>query len=165
MASETPVQCSVVVESKPSAMGPPCRQILSAMKERGYSQDDVFAVHLALEEAFLNAIKHGNKMDPHKKVKIDFVLDQEKADIGIADEGEGFNPMGIPDPRVGENLYRPEGRGLLLIRAYMHVVEYNERGNRVRMIRYKNRPMPQERESASASPAASPRPLAPPRSD
>ncbi len=150
MASETPVQCSVVVESKPSAMGHPCRQILLAMEERGYSQDDVFAMHLALEEAFLNAVKHGNKMDLRKKVTIDYVLDREKADIWIADEGEGFNPKGIPDPRVGENLYRPEGRGLLLINAYMHVVEHNERGNRVHLIRYRNRPMPRQSESASA---------------
>jgi serine/threonine-protein kinase RsbW len=128
----------------------PCQQILSAMQERGYSQDDVFAVHLALEEAFLNAVKHGNKMDPHKKVTIEFVLDREKADIWIGDEGEGFDPKDIPDPRVGENLYRPEGRGLLLISAYMHLVEYNERGNRVHMIRYKNAPMPQQRGTASA---------------
>jgi len=150
MASETPVQCSLVVESKPSALGGACQQVLSALEERGYSQDDVFAVHLALEEAFLNAVKHGNKMDPHKKVTIDFVLDREKADIWVADEGEGFDPKGIPDPRVGENLYRPEGRGLLLINAYMHVVEYNERGNRVHLVRYKNTPMLRQNESASA---------------
>lgn len=141
MASEAPVQCSVVVESKPSAMTQPCQRILSAMEQRGFSQEDVFAVHLAVEEAFLNAVKHGNKMNPDKKVTIDYVLDQEKADIWITDEGPGFDPGGVPDPRVGENLYRPEGRGLLLISAYMHLVEYSERGNRVHMIRYKNTPV------------------------
>lgn len=150
MASEAPVQCSVVVESKPSALGQPCRHILQAMEERGFTQDDVFAVHLAVEEAFFNAVKHGNKMDPHKKVTIDYVLDQEKADIWIGDEGTGFDPKGVPDPRVGENLYRPEGRGLLLIGAYMHVVEYNERGNRVHMVRYKNTPVPRRDEPLSA---------------
>ncbi len=150
MASETPVQCSLVVESKPSAMGLPCQRLLSAMEERGFSQDDVFAVHLAVEEAFLNAVKHGNKMDARKKVAIDYVLDQEKAEIWIGDEGPGFDPRAVPDPRVGQNLYRPEGRGLLLISAYMHVVEYNERGNRVHMIRYRNTPVPGRDEATSA---------------
>lgn len=142
MASEAPVQCSIVVESKPSAMTQPCQHILTALADRGFSQDDIFAVHLAVEEAFLNAVKHGNKMDPTKTVAIEYVLDQEKAEIWIADEGPGFNPKDVPDPRVGENLFRPEGRGLLLISAYMHLVEYNEQGNRVHMIRYKNTPIP-----------------------
>ncbi len=142
MASEAPIQCSIVVESKPSAMSDPCRQILAVMREKGFSKDDVFAVHLALEEAFLNAVKHGNKMDPSKTVTIDYAIDPEKVEIRIQDQGSGFNPQTVPDPRVGENLYRPEGRGLLLMSAYMHVFEYNERGNGVHMIRYKDRPIP-----------------------
>ncbi|HPY52032.1 MAG TPA: ATP-binding protein, partial [Sedimentisphaerales bacterium] len=95
-----------------------------------------------LEEAFLNAVKHGNKMDPSKTVTIDYAIDPEKVEIRIQDQGSGFNPQTVPDPRVGENLYRPEGRGLLLMSAYMHVFEYNERGNGVHMIRYKDRPIP-----------------------
>lgn len=141
MAAEAPVRCSLVVESEPSALGRPCRQILAALEERGFSQDDVFAVHLALEEAFLNAVKHGNKMDVTKKVTIEYVVDREKAEIRITDEGEGFDPGSIPDPRVGENLYRPEGRGLLLINSYMHQVEYTCRGTCLRMVRYRGRPI------------------------
>jgi len=142
MAAESPVRCSLVVESEPSALGRPCRQILSALEAKGFGQDDLFAVHLALEEAFLNAVKHGNKMDPAKRVRIDYVVDQEKVEICMTDEGQGFDPGSIPDPRVGENLYRPEGRGLLLIGSYMHTVEYNRQGNSVRMVRYKDRPIP-----------------------
>ncbi len=149
MAAETPVRSAIAVESKPSALGQPRQQILSALEARGFSQDDVFAVHLALEEAFLNAVKHGNKMDLAKKVKIEWLVDQEKAELCITDEGEGFDPREIPDPRVGENLYRPEGRGLLLIRSYMHSVEYNERGNGLRMIRYKGRSLPGQNDAAT----------------
>jgi len=141
MASEAPIRSSVVLESKPSCLAEPCRVILSALEEKGFSQDDTFAVHLALEEAFLNAVKHGNKMDPSKQVTIEYLVDEEKVEVTMVDEGEGFHPEDIPDPRMGENLYRPEGRGLLLIHAYMHVAEYNERGNRLRMVRYKNRPI------------------------
>lgn len=141
MASKAPIQSSIVVESRPSSLNEPCQRLLSILEARGFTQDDIFAVHLALEEAFLNAVKHGNKMDPTKKVVFEYLVDDEKVEIRMEDEGRGFNPDSIPDPRTGENLYRPEGRGLLLIHAYMHLVEYNEQGNRVRMIRYKNKPI------------------------
>lgn len=143
MAAESPVCCSLVVESEPSALSRPCRQILAALRARGFSQDDVFGVHLALEEAFLNAVKHGNKMDSTKKVTVEYTVDQEKVEIRVTDEGEGFDPSTIPDPRVGENLYRPEGRGLLLIGSYMHTVEYSPKGNSLRMVRYKGRSLPE----------------------
>ena len=142
MAAETPVRCSVTVQSKPSALEPSCQVILEALEARGFSQDDIFAVHLALEEAFLNAVKHGNRMDPTKKVTIEYVVDPEKVEIRMTDEGPGFDPGRIPDPRVGKNLYRPEGRGLLLIRSYMHTVEYSERGNSLRMVRNRSQPLP-----------------------
>ncbi|OHB65096.1 MAG: hypothetical protein A2Y77_00390 [Planctomycetes bacterium RBG_13_62_9] len=140
MASESPIHSSVVVESKPSGLSEPCRRLLALLEQRGFTQDDLFAVHLALEEAFLNAVKHGNKMDPSKTVKFEYCVDAEKVEVWMVDEGSGFNPQDIPDPRVGDNLYRPEGRGLLLMSAYMDVVEYSEQGNRVRMVRYKKRP-------------------------
>jgi serine/threonine-protein kinase RsbW len=141
MPSKAPIHSSIVVESRPSSLKEPCQRLLSILEAHGFTQDDVFAVHLAIEEAFLNAVKHGNKMDPTKKVVFEYLIDDEKVEIRMEDEGRGFNPGSIPDPRMGENLYRPEGRGLLLIHSYMHLVEYNEQGNRVRMIRYKNRPI------------------------
>ena len=150
MASEAPINCSLVVESKSSAVVDVCKQILSKLEENHFDKDDIFAVHLTLEEAFLNAVKHGNKMDPDKKVTIDYLVDDEKVEIKMLDEGEGFDPGKVPDPRVGNNLFRPEGRGLLLIRAYMHVAEYNERGNGLHMVRYRNRPLPDHSDAAMA---------------
>ena len=141
MASEAPISCSIVVESKPSAVVEVCKEILTKLEAHRFGKDDMFAVHLTLEEAFLNAVKHGNRMDPTKKVMLEYLVDEEKVEIRMTDEGEGFDPQNIPDPRVGENLYRPEGRGLLLMNAYMDVVEYNERGNGLRMVRYKKRPV------------------------
>ena len=144
MAAETPMKGSVIIDSRPSELGPLRGEILSALEAHGFTRDDAFAVHLALEEAFLNAVKHGNKMDPARKVAIDYTVDDQQVEIHMMDEGEGFDPGSIPDPRVGKNLYRPEGRGLLLISAYMHLVEYNDRGNGVRLIRYKGRPAPEQ---------------------
>jgi len=140
MTAESPITYSIIVDSKPSAIVGVCGKILSQLQRNCFSQDDIFAVHLAVEEAFINAIRHGNKMDPTKKVKIEYLVSSDKVEIFMTDQGEGFNPEAVPDPRLSENLYRPEGRGLFLINSYMDEVTFNERGNRVRMVRFKEKP-------------------------
>jgi len=140
MASEAPISCSIVVESKPSAVVGVCKQILPKLEANDFGKDDIFAVHLTLEEAFLNAVKHGNKMDPAKKVKVDYSVGSDKIEIRVTDEGNGFEPESVADPRFGEGLYEPGGRGLLLMNSYMDTVKYNERGNSVYMVRYKEKP-------------------------
>ncbi len=140
MASETSDSCSVVVESKPTAVVEVCKGLLKRLEEEGFAQDDAFAVHLALEEAFANAVKHGNKMDPDKKVTVSYSVTQDRVEIKVTDEGEGFNPGVVPDPRHGRNLFKPNGRGVLLIHSYMDVVRYSDEGRTVHMIRYRDRP-------------------------
>jgi len=140
MVSETPISGSLVVDSKPSAIDVVNEQIISNLEDNSFSEDDIFAVHLALEEAFMNAVRHGNKMDPSKKVRVEYSIGSNEVEIFITDEGKGFEPDTVPDPRVGNNLYKPEGRGLLLINSYMDVVEFKERGNCVYMVRYKEKP-------------------------
>jgi len=139
MVWRTPIGRSIAVASMSSAISGVYRQILSELETKDFSQEDIFAVHLALEEAFLNAVRHGNKMDAGKEVKIDYSVGSEKVEISMTDEGEGFNPDAVPDPRCGENLYKTEGRGLLLMRSYMDVVEFNDQGNSVYMIKYKEK--------------------------
>jgi len=140
MVSKTPASNTVVIESTSEAANRVCEKILSELEAQDFGQDNVFAVHLALEEVLTNALKHGNKMDPSREIKIDYSVSPEKVEVCVTDEGVGFNPGTVPDPRLGENLYKVNGRGLFLIRAYMDVVEYNERGNSVHMIRYKEKP-------------------------
>lgn len=140
MVSKTTISSSIVVKSRPSAIEKVCKEILSKLKDKGFDKDDIFAVHLALEEAFLNAVKHGNKMDPTKEVKIDYSVGLDKIEISVTDEGEGFEPEAVADPRFGESLYKPGGRGLLLINSYMDTVKFNERGNGLYMVRYKEKP-------------------------
>ena len=140
MASRAPISCSIVVDSKPSAVVEVCKQILPKLEDNNFGKDDIFAVHLTLEEAFLNAIKHGNKMDAAKKVKIDYSVDSDKIEISITDEGNGFEPESVVDPRSGKGLYEPGGRGLLLMNSYMDTVKFNERGNSVYMVRYREKP-------------------------
>jgi serine/threonine-protein kinase RsbW len=130
----------MAIESTPSAIVEVCKWILPKLEANKFSQEDIFAVHLAIEEAFINAIKHGNKMNADKEVKIGYSVSPDKVEISMTDQGSGFDPEAVPDPRLGENLYKSGGRGLLLMQSYMDVVEFNKRGNRVRMVRYKEKP-------------------------
>ena len=97
------------------------------------SEQEVFSIRLALEEALVNAIKHGNQMDRSKQVRIGYLLLLDRLEIHITDEGNGFDPEDVPDPTAVENLERPCGRGLMLMRHYMTEVAYNSRGNTVSM--------------------------------
>lgn len=90
---------------------------------------------IALDEAFVNAVKHGNKNDPHKLVRITAELCPKEARFTVEDEGQGFNVQEIPDPRDPENLFKSSGRGVLLIYNIMDEVQYNERGNRLTMVK------------------------------
>jgi serine/threonine-protein kinase RsbW len=130
----------MVIESKPSAVANVCERVLSKLEDNSFDKDDIFAIHLTLEEAINNAVRHGNKMNPAKKVTINYSIDSDKIEISITDEGDGFKPESVADPRWGEGLYKPGGRGLLLMNSYMDVVKFNERGNSVYMVRYKERP-------------------------
>lgn len=124
------------------------QEILSTLPDYGFNEDAVFAIHLALEEAFLNAVKHGNHNDSQKAIDVECLVTPEKFDISISDEGFGFDPDGIPDPRCNGNLYKASGRGILLIQSYMDVVEYNARGNCIHLIKYRN--SSQQKESTKA---------------
>ncbi len=108
-------------------------EIEAALAAASFGERDVFAVRLAVEEALVNAIKHGNKLDPDKRVHIRYAVTQDRFDVFISDEGPGFNPNDVPDPTAPENLERPCGRGLLLMRHYMTEVEYSDSGRAVQM--------------------------------
>jgi len=92
---------------------------------------------IALDEAFVNAVKHGNKFDANKIVRITAEVSSKEARFTIEDEGDGFDVAAIPDPRNPENLFKTSGRGVLIIHNVMDEVTYNERGNRLTMIKRK----------------------------
>jgi serine/threonine-protein kinase RsbW len=140
MKPDNPTKRTMLVNSEADALAEPRRWLLNELAQYGYKDDDVFAVHLAFQEAFYNAIKHGNKMDLEKKVQIECRIAPDRVEIFMTDTGDGFDPDAVPDCRVGENLYKTEGRGLLLMRSYMDVVEFNEVGNSVHMVRYRHQP-------------------------
>lgn len=109
--------------------------VLAELARHGYDDDATFAVKLAMEEALTNAIKHGNRYDASKHVVVRYHVNPERAVIMVADEGPGFRPECVPDPTCDECLERPNGRGLMLMAAYMTRVCYNECGNAVWMLK------------------------------
>jgi len=109
--------------------------LLEELQKQGYSEVAVFAVRLAIEEALNNAIRHGNAMDPGKTAELVYEVTDDQVDIRIRDEGPGFDFEDVPDPTLDENLDKPTGRGLMLIRAYMDMVEFNEKGNELHMVK------------------------------
>jgi len=139
MVSDSLVHKSVVIKSSQSAVERLCSQLLEAAVANNFDGDDIFAIHLALEEALLNAIQHGNKEDVVRQITVEYLITPAKFDISIADEGAGFDPDAVPDPRCEENLRKCCGRGLLLMRSYMDAVEYNETGNCVHMVKHKTK--------------------------
>jgi serine/threonine-protein kinase RsbW len=107
--------------------------LLEQLGSHGWSPSDIFAIHLAAEEAIVNAIVHGNKLDPGKVVRVACVVSPTLARIEVTDEGPGFDPGSVPDCRLEDRLDAPNGRGVMLMRTFMTRIEYNARGNRVLM--------------------------------
>ncbi|HEX8523094.1 MAG TPA: ATP-binding protein [Tepidisphaeraceae bacterium] len=111
------------------------QRILDDVEKSGFDSESTFAIKLALEEALINAIKHGNKLDPNKKVHIEARVTPRRAEITIEDEGPGFNRQDVPDPTVEENICKCSGRGILLIESFMNRVQWTRGGRRVKMIK------------------------------
>lgn len=111
------------------------KQILDDIQKKGFRGQSFFAINLALEEALTNAIKHGNRLDPKKKVRIEAKVTSKRVEIVVEDEGPGFDRDEVADPTCEENLEKCSGRGILLMEAYMSRVTWDRGGRRVRMVK------------------------------
>ena len=89
----------------------------------GLDENQTLNLGLAVREATINAIKHGNRMDARKKVSVSFQFSRSGVVVSIRDRGRGFDPEATPDPTLPENIHRPHGRGFLLMRAFVDRVE------------------------------------------
>jgi serine/threonine-protein kinase RsbW len=114
-------------------------RLVEEIERVGFAEQSLFAVKLALEEALINAIKHGNKLDPSKNVHVEARIDSQRVEISIEDEGPGFKRDTVPDPTADENLCKCSGRGILLIEAYMTSAKWSKNGRRLTIIK-KNEP-------------------------
>jgi serine/threonine-protein kinase RsbW len=104
--------------------------LLSSVKEQYAIKDESFdVIWLVLHEAVTNAIRHGNRCDLSKKVRLSIeAREQRFLCFTVKDEGEGFDPTSIPDPTSPENIAEPNGRGVFLINKLADKVHYSHNG-------------------------------------
>ncbi len=108
-------------------------RVMQDVVDCGFDEESTFAIRIALEEAIVNAIRHGNRLDPAKRVRVESAVSRRGVEISVEDDGPGFERGHIPDPTAEENLCRPSGRGILLIESYMDAVRWERDGRRVHM--------------------------------
>lgn len=109
--------------------------LIKRVEKLGVVKPEQSNLFIALDEAFVNAVKHGNKFDVEKLVRITAEVSSKEARFTIEDEGEGFDVHNIPDPLDPDNLFKTSGRGVLFIYNIMDEVAYNDRGNRLTMVK------------------------------
>ncbi|HWP44410.1 MAG TPA: ATP-binding protein [Blastocatellia bacterium] len=105
-----------------------------------FDEDDASWIELAVHEAVINAITHGNKSAEDKQVDVRFVIEQDSLTVHVRDRGEGFDPSTLPNPLDPDNLLNPSGRGIFYMRTFMDEVEYSthhEGGSIVRLTKYR----------------------------
>ncbi len=123
----------VINSDSTDAVRPLLDEILNTLMNNGWENKLVFGIHLSMEEALVNAVKHGNKYNPAKKVHVLVGISPHLFRADISDEGDGFDPDKLPDPTDPDYLDKPNGRGVMLMRNFMTRVEYNPKGNAVFM--------------------------------
>jgi serine/threonine-protein kinase RsbW len=106
--------------------------------EAGFDDEEIVKISMAVREAAVNAVLHGNAYDPCKKVTLAFERTADDLVIVVRDQGKGLDPGQIPDPLAPANLMKTSGRGIFLIRSFMDVVEIHpsQTGTELKMIKH-----------------------------
>lgn len=111
-------------------------KLIGALKGLKLSDETLFDIKLSLEEAVINAMKHGNGFDKSLPVVITYDFSGGRLEVTVRDQGKGFDHSATPDPRSKTNILKHGGRGVFLIRNLMDEVEYNDSGNEIKMIKF-----------------------------
>jgi len=112
---------------------------VGAAERAGFDEDDLMKIGMAVRESMVNAVVHGNRYNENKKVRLSVTRNSSRFTVRIADEGEGFDFDGLPDPLASENLMRTSGRGIFLIRSFMdefQVRRLDPGGTEVTLVKY-----------------------------
>ena len=120
--------------SRAAAIGPMIDRILDAVEPSGLTDDQLHRLRIALAEALANAVVHGNRHRARAFVGVGVLVEPKKGvTISVRDSGKGFVREAVPDPRHPDALLLPRGRGVFLMQRLMDAVEYNSKGNEVRL--------------------------------
>ncbi|MBF0521980.1 MAG: ATP-binding protein [Candidatus Omnitrophica bacterium] len=128
-----------IFETIPSQVAPIngfVSSILEKLSPLALDQSTIFNIKLVLYEAIVNAVKHGNKMDPRLSVQVEITSDENQLTIQVTDQGKGFDYQKIPDPVKTENLEKLSGRGIFLIKNVMDKLEFANEGRTIKMTKF-----------------------------
>ncbi len=127
MVNNTNLSADLVLASRFENIEVAERVLVDLCKRARCSEDEEYWLVTALREAVANAVRHGNKQDPGRVVRVTYAVENSAITIRVEDEGTGFDPADIPDPTDPENLLRPNGRGIFYMRQFMTRVEFTPR--------------------------------------
>jgi serine/threonine-protein kinase RsbW len=115
---------------------------LDVAREMGFPEEELHKISMAVREAVVNAVVHGNRYNANKKVHFQVLRQPDRLTVVVSDEGNGFDPSKLPDPLAEENLLQQSGRGILLIRSFVDefsAVPISPAGMAVRLVKYLKR--------------------------
>lgn len=121
------------VPSQPDVCAQIIEVLLKQLHSANWSNKDIFGIHMAMEEAIMNAVRHGNQCAPDKQVHVEITISGDQFYAKITDQGDGFDPAAVPDPTLDENLDKTCGRGVTLMKNFVDEVIFNEKGNSVEL--------------------------------
>ena len=124
-----------ILNSDPKHCADLVRDLLDLLELDRWNKDDMFSIRMAVEEAVMNAIKHGNGEDSEKKVHVLVRLEPDRFYAKITDQGPGFCPDDVPDPTADSNLEKTSGRGVMLMKTFVDECRYNNCGNSVELVK------------------------------
>ncbi len=131
---DEPERDAVALRRDRAAIDALADRILNAARRMGFPESSRFALRLAYEEAVANAFQHGATGRPDAVIDVRWRVGPQEARITVADHGPGFDPTALPDPTAPDQLDKPTGRGVMLMRAYTSELRYNDKGNTVTLI-------------------------------
>jgi serine/threonine-protein kinase RsbW len=133
MTSSIKFTNTIQIISQPESINIIEKVIDDLKNEYDIHEDSYGNILVAVTEAVNNAIQHGNQNDPSKKVKVTYEIDGDRVSFVIADEGKGFDYYNLPDPTAPENLEKPTGRGVFLMKHLADQVIFSENGKVVEL--------------------------------
>lgn len=129
------VDFSVVLSSFDASWSDYSAAIVGTLNRKGWPKEDIFSTEMAVAEAIVNGVKHGNRYDRKKNVRAACRVSDDALVIVVTDEGNGFDVKRVADPRQGEGPSRMTGRGIFIINHYMTEARHNETGNELILIK------------------------------
>lgn len=129
MSTDSSLRANLVLASRFENIEVAERALVDLCHRAGCAEDEEYWLVTALREAVANAVRHGNRQDPDRIVRVAYTIDNSTVTIRVEDEGSGFDPADIPDPTAPENLLSPSGRGIFYMRQFMNRVDFDSTAN------------------------------------